>query len=646
MKRSVILLVVLLILLSSCCIQSADSKITPTLTSTSISPSFVAPTLTMTSAPLETVTICTTRLPENLFLYDEIQSTVKENILTILQEKPFKKVNGELTPNILDKMPAQADGDLRLESVSVQRGQPVVDARGEWVILSPGVRVRPSGCLSSDCAITWDGEEPLEMSRMVVAFTLREDLTWSDGTTLTASDSVFSFNLASALEVLELQWAEERTETYTAQDKSTIVWVGVPGFTTAVLDAFFWTPLPSFLFEDSATWNEIAGDERLGDSSLSFGPFTISARDERGILFKPNPYYFRSDEGMPYLAEIIYKEIEGGAVEAWERLQTGDCDLLDSSFEWAGNRSLVEEIRADERFLVLEQPGESWTQLVYGIQPASYDDYYNPVYGDRPDVLGDVRARQAIAMSLDRDALLQAAAGSLGDLWSSFVPPSKSQLGDGESLAFNPEMSAELLYQVGWRDHDLDPETPLQAWEVKNVPMGTEFSLDLLVTQSGFHQDLADFIQDSLQAIGIQVTVTALPSEVLYAPGPEGLIFGRQFDLTLLTWQPLPLLDCGLYYSWETPSAQNQWIGTNVAGFSENDYDKACAQASLALENECAISLYQAEVMFIDLLPAVPLFAEPNFFIARKGNCADSLENKGINLLEIIESTMDDKNCP
>ncbi len=56
---------------------------------------------------------------------------------------------------------------------------------------------------------------------------------------------------------------------------------------------------------------------------------------------------------------------------------------------------------------------------------------------------------------------------------------------------------------------------------------------------------MAASIQESLGQCGIDVAVTALPADELYAPGPEGLVFGRQFDLTLIAWQAMPDLDCG-----------------------------------------------------------------------------------------------------
>ncbi len=619
MKRVLLLVFILLFVLSACQTPSSDGQATEVET-ISTSPTTVSPTVTSTTDPPETLTICTADLPESLFLYDGNLTAVKENILAILQDGPFDRIDGEIVPVILKKVPTQADGDLRLESVSVQRGQTVVDARGELVVLSPGVRVRPSGCRDSDCAIDWDGESTLEMDQMVLNFHLRDGLAWSDGTTLTASDSVFSFELASAPEAEGLKWAEERTDVYETVDENTIRWIGKPGFSTANITRFFWTPLPSHLFDGSETWVEIAANPNLGDMLLSYGAFQVASRNDTQISLTPNPYYFRADEGLPLLDEIVFREVMGGAPEAWSYLERGECDLLDSSFGWENSPSLLDEIQNDSRFAVNELPGESWTQLVFGIQPASYDDFYNPSVGDRPDIFGDVRTRQAIAMSLDRQAMLDTAARGLGTIWESFVPPSQSQLSQAEAIAYDPDRSAELLHQAGWQDHDDDPDTPLQAWSVAGVPMGTELSLELLVNTSGFHQALAEVIRDSLKKVGVGVTITSMPAEEYYAAGPEGPLFGRRFDLALLTWQPMPMLDCGLYQSWGIPSLENQWIGTNIAGFSDEVYDNACADASLALPDEWEALLYEAEIPFIDSLPALPLLVKASFIIKREYN--------------------------
>ncbi|MEA3326328.1 MAG: ABC transporter substrate-binding protein, partial [Chloroflexota bacterium] len=261
----------------------------------------------------EMLTICTNEFPESLFPYDGLTSSTKANILAMLQEDPFEMINGELKPVILEKIPAQADGDLRLEPLAVQAGQMVVDANGSLAVLKSGVLVRPSGCRQTDCAITWDGESPLEMDQMVIEYKLRDDLIWSDGIPVSADDSVFSYRLADAPEAPGPRWAVDRTQDYTALDAQTIQWVGRPGFSTAQLEDFFWNPLPSYLFNGTWSWSELLEDERLTTSPLSYGPFLLTSWEGKQIHFEHNPTYTLADEGLPFLDAITIQLVEGGA---------------------------------------------------------------------------------------------------------------------------------------------------------------------------------------------------------------------------------------------------------------------------------------------------------------------------------------------
>lgn len=620
MKRIIVFLLIMAIVLTACSVPFAGQTPPSPDEVETLEPSPV-PTPTATSEPPITLTVCTSALPTSLFPYDGIHSPVKENLLSMIAEAPFERVDSDWVPVILEKVPAQSDGDLRLEPVSVQRGQTVVDALGELVVLKAGVRVRPSGCRQADCTITWDGEVPLEMDRMVMDFELKDGVTWSDGTPVTAVDSVFSHRLANAPEAPGIKWAEERTEAYSSLDAQTVQWVGRPGFTTAQLDRLFWTPLPSHLYSGSAGWGELIGEEQLTTNPLSYGPYVLSSWEASTMRFVPNPYFLRPDQGLPRLDEVVFRVVEGGAAVAWQLMQSGDCNVLDSSFGLESEPALLAMIRADERFDMEVDLGEAWTQLVFGIQPASYDEFYNPAMDDLPDFFGDPRTRQAFAHCLDRETMLDLTMDDLGTLWPSFLPPTLSQLEAEDFIVHDPALGLQDLEQAGWRDHDANPETPLQAWGGNNVPAGTPLSVELLISPLGFHQDLAAIIRDSLGECGIGVTVTVMPAVELYAPGPEGLLFGRDFDLALLSWQPMTELDCSYYQSWRIPSDNNQWIGTNLAGFSDEGYDTACATATLALPDEHAAASRMAEQAFITALPAVPLFAPPQAMVFPSQGC-------------------------
>lgn len=420
------------------------------------------------------------------------------------QENALNRAGSTLDTGILENVPMQSNGDLRLEPIPVQQGQTVVDAQGSLTGLKPGVRVRPAGCRQAECAVTWDGEMALEMDQMVVAFRINEDLSWSDGTPVTAADSVFSFQAASDPDAPGLRWAEERTATYSAVDSLTVQWIGKPGFATAQLESFFWSPLPSHLFTGAARWSELASDPQLAKLPPSYGPFVVGAWDSDAIHLVPNPYYYRSDDGLPLLNAVTYRAIEANRRQAWEALQSGDCEMLDSSFGFENDPALLNEIMADARFEVQDVTTGDWTQLVFGIQPSAYDDGYAPAMGDRPDLLGDVRTRQGLAACLDRETWFETALLGLGDPWSSFISPDKSQLADDALLMYDPSLSKQLLAEAGWLDMDGNPQTPLQAVSVTGVPAGTALSLELMVNDSGFHQDLANLIQESLAVCGIE----------------------------------------------------------------------------------------------------------------------------------------------
>lgn len=633
MKRPFPVFLLMLILLVSGCSPATEEPLPSAPPATETALATATPLPTATPEPLEVLTICTSALPTSLFPND----SSKSDLLAMIQEAPLSLHNGEWVTEILTKVPAQADGDLRLESVSVEAGQYVVDAAGQIVAARLGAQLRPSGCRSVDCTLVWDGESPLEMDQMVVEFRFLEALTWSDGTPVAAADSLFSYQLARTFDTAISLWVRERTASYEALDEHTIRWVGIPGFSTAQLDRLVWSPLPAHLFNEAELTGDLAADPRFSSESLSYGPFMVEKWEQEAIQLGVNPHYHRLAEVLPRLDGIVYRLIAGDRQTAWQALQDGQCDLLDASFGFENDPGLLDEIAANSQFEVHSQPGQSWTQLVFGIQPASYDDGYTPAYGDRQDVLGDVRTRQGLAACLDRDAMLESTIGGWALSWPSFLSPEESRIAAEEQLVFDPALGQDLLKQAGWVDYDGDPETPLLAANVAGVAQGTPLSLTLLTGASPFHLALAEMIRADLGACGVEVQHTSLPESQVYAPGPDGPLFGRDFDLALIAWQPGAELDCSLYTSGQVPSAENYWIGTNIAGFADPGYDAACSSANLALPGETDTALIQAERAYHAGLPTVPLFAPPVITILPSMPCAENAVIDGVDVFSQIE---------
>jgi len=107
-------------------------------------------------------------------------------------------------------------------------------------------------------------------------------------------------------------------------------------------------------------------------------------------------------------------------------------------------------------------------------------------------------------------------------------------------------------------------------------------------------------------------------------------------------WEP----DCSLYQSWRIPTADNAWIGTNIAGLADEGYDRACLDAAFALPDERAEALNQAEKAFLSTLPSVPLFARPDVVVVPVTGCDFQLTGNDRSMVQLIESIMTGTPCP
>ncbi|MBG0771834.1 MAG: hypothetical protein H0S82_08995, partial [Anaerolineaceae bacterium] len=487
MKRYLSLLLLIALFLTAC----TSLAEMPTSTATENGEvATEAPTATPTEEPVAVLTICTIGLPESAFPYDGKNPVTKQNLLALIQREAFPKAESGMDGAILAQIPTQENGGIVLRAVNAQLGEKIVDANGDLLVLKAGVTVRPSGCRSADCAITWDGTEPLSMDQMVVSFEINDGLTWSDGMLLLASDSVFSFTLASDPGTPGLQLMESRTASYTAEEDNLVLWTGVPGFTTSEIEELFWQPLPSHLFAADALWENIAVDPSWSATMASLGVYQVGAWTEDSIQLVRNDYY--GGEAVDY-GEITLQVIPD-LDDALAAFSAGACDVLDQSYHLERDVETVASLQADPETTLLVEQTDSWLQLAFGITPASYDEYYNPLYGDRPDFFGDARTRWAIASCLDREAIQEAVYAGLAELWPSFVSADESTLSTEEELVRDPTRAAQLLEAVGWVDHDLNPETPLQAWYVSNIPTNTTFSINLYVDSSALSQLIAAIV--------------------------------------------------------------------------------------------------------------------------------------------------------
>lgn len=580
-------------------------------------PETVVVTATPAPSPISTplppepkvLTVCLVGEPDTLYLYGGSGLAATQHVMEALYDGPIDHLNYTYQPVILRQVPSIADGDAVTRTVRVREGDLVVSAEDQVVELAEGVRVRPVGCRDETCVVEFEGE-PLVMEKIEVVFVLREDAAWSDGEPLTADDSAFAFRVASDPATPGNHYLIERTASYRALGERHVRWIGRPGFIPPTYFLNFFAPLPRHQLGDRSPAELLQADETRR-SPLGWGPFLVEewvAGDH--ITLSPNPHYFRAAEGLPYLDQVVF-QFTSGAPEVIARLLSGECDIGVQDTSFGSLMPLLMQAEQRDLLKVVSTTNSGWEHINFGIDPVS--DYR------RTDFFGDVRVRQAIAQCIDRQAIVDEVAYGRSVVPDSYLPP-VHPLYAGDRLThwdYDPVTGRALLEEVGWLDEDEDGVR--EAHHVQGVRADTSFEITLL-TPSGntATQQAARVVKANLADCGIRVDVEALPQWEFFADGPDGPLFGRQFDLAETTWWFDDIPPCGHYLSSEIPD-EGHWYGDNPAGYSNPDYDEVCHVALQALPGTWQYEEYheQAQIIFSKELPAIPLFMWLRIALAR-----------------------------
>lgn len=638
LKRISFLAALLFFALACGSFTATPAPVAPEAPPTSPAETPAAPLIAEDLSADPSLTICLGQEPNSLYPYGELNPAAR-SVLAAVYDDPYDVLDYEYQPGLLKDVPSIAGGDAQIVRSQVEPGATVVDASGNLIKLATGANIRPAGCRADDCVITYDGVSALEMDQMVVDFRMREDLTWSDGTPVTADDSAYAFTLASAPEAEASAYLIQRTQIYETTDTYATQWWGIPGFIDSAYETNFFAPAPKHL------WSKFPV-EQMGEidiasrSPVGWGAYAIRewvAGDH--IKLEKNRYYFRA--GYPKFEGLTFRFIADPNT-ALSELVAGRCDILDPSIRLDSQLALLMEMQKAEEANYFAAPGMTIEWLGLGITPASYDDGYNiGSQKDRQDIFGDAHTRQGIVYCLDRQSVVDTVLLGLTTVPTTYVPV-KHPLYDTNvaDIRFDPAVGASLLQQAGWRDTDGKPETPLVAVTVKNVAPGTPLQLNYYTTTSTQRRQVANLIEASLAQCGIGLNVKYFSQNELYAPGPGGYLFGRNFDLIEYAMGVDGIVPpCQWFASSEIPTADNLWIGTNLTGYKNPEYDVACRKGQLALRDEPAYAeaYRETQVIFGDELPAIPLYYRLRVAAARPDLCGFEL-NSTANPLWNIES--------
>ncbi len=635
----------LLALLVAACQATPE---TPTAEPTQPAPTVIPATPEPTIPPERTLVVCLGQEPQSLYLYGGASRSMW-SVLEAVYDGPFDTLGYSAQPVILEKMPSLADGDVTITPVTVRAGDEVVDADGNLATLSQGTRVLPAGCSGPGCAVAYDGASEISLDQMSVTFRIRPGVTWSDGAPVTAGDSVFSYTIAASDDTPVSKRLSDRTASYTATDDSTVQWTGKPGFRNSRYFTAFWLPLPRHAL-GSLSPAELLTNADAAEKPLGWGAYTVQewTRGDH-ITLRKNPAYFRAGESLPKFENLVFRFYDEGGDAALAALQNGECDILDQSTLVGDYLETVLDMQKTGTLKASIAESPEWEHVELGVRPLVYDNPNNLPLDRRPNFFGDARVRQAFAYCMDRQGAVNKFLFGQASVPDGFLPAGHPLLAaDLAKYAYDPAQGSALLDASGWKDDDQNPATPRVAYGVYQVPEGSRLEVNYLTTQAALRVDVANFLIESMRACGISASLQAVTPDELYAPGPDGPLFGRKFDLAHFSWQADPQSPCLLYESSQIPGDANYWVGANVSGYSNPAFDAVCRPARILLPGEQGYEQQNADVqrLFAQELPAIPLYFRLEVAAARPNICGFQVDPSARSDLWNLEMLDSAEACP
>jgi peptide/nickel transport system substrate-binding protein len=450
------------------------------------------------------------------------------------------------------------------------------------------------------------------MDHLVVRFKLKPGLLWSDGSPLTASDSQYSFRIASALYPRYRPDLINHTLSYQVLDADSVEWRGAPGFRDPQVATNFFTPLPEH------AWNIYSPQQLLTEDAanrqpIGWGPYIIEEWTPGDhISLVRNPNYFRAAEGLPAFDRLTFRFVAGD--EALRALLAGECDVVDKSALGEAQAPALAEMGVQ----VAYENSAAWEHLDFNLSPLT----------PGATIVQSKELRQAVAACIDRQAIAEALFPGQSQVPDSYVPDNHPLHNpDVRQYSYDPQAASTALAAIGWMDSDNNPQTPRIAQGVVGIPDGTPLQIPYLTIAEPSRQQAAEMLKASLAGCGVQADIQYLPAEQLFSPGPDGPVFGRQFTAAQFGWESAVEPPCYLYTSEEIPGLYPQypkgWGGANASGYSNVTYDLACRQAlnSLPDQPEHSQAHLQAQALFAEDLPSLPLYWIPNRIAMRTDLC-------------------------
>lgn len=358
---------------------------------------------------------------------------------------------------------------------------------------------------------------------MEIVFTLRKNLKWSDGEPLTADDVIFSFNQLylneaipyngrATLKIGESQAYPQITKLNNLQVKFTLPEPFAPFFSTIGSSI-----LPKHILQDAVTKKDAEGNplflttwgtdtppsKFVANSAYRLKDYVNAQR----LIFEANPYYWKrgaSGEQLPKIQRVVWEIVESTDTSFFQ-FRSGGLDTLSVSPEFF---SLLKKEEKRGNFTIYNGgPAYGNIYITFNQNQAKRNGkpLVNP---DKSRWFNDVRFRQAIAYSINRQSLIDNVYRGLGAPQNSPISVQAPFYDDSlPGYSYEPERAKALLKEAGFK---YNSRGQLLDQKGKRVV----FTLN---TNAGnkIREAMGSQIKQDLSKVGIQVNFKPLAFNLL-----------------------------------------------------------------------------------------------------------------------------------
>jgi peptide/nickel transport system substrate-binding protein len=356
---------------------------------------------------------------------------------------------------------------------------------------------------SKDTVVSWQESK----DRMYDKVVMRDDLTWSDGTPITAHDVVFSWKviMSSQVPVPAMRSGVDKLRWVEAYDDHTLVFFHKEPLAINSWNISFGI-IPKHIYEKS-----IYEDPSLTDSAyhvkyeshpISGGPYVIKERSigKEIVLERRESWYMHDGKqvrDIPYFKTIRFRIITEPSV-ALLALEAGDLDeKILSPEEWRTKTNDAGFYKNNTKAYGLE-----WVYFYFGW---NNDPQYAPFFADK-------RVRKAMSYAFDHEEMLSKLRYGLDEPCNGIFHPTSRWAPDDPPAPYHRDIkkAEQLLEAADWIDHDGDG---IRDKEINGRLVPFEFTM--MVSNNPDRIAVCELLKQNLSQIGVICNVRPMEFTVM-----------------------------------------------------------------------------------------------------------------------------------